>query len=152
MNVDLAFTPQSHWTHQSIIGSANGAFANISLFTPEKFWRRKLYASFRSDTGSNYVVDGFIRFRLKQRLMLEMPWRRTSTGGGNPPELFFQVAGVTQTGVDVVRSDMNSVIQNIFPHNFTVACDTISVEWNISTTSGGAIPMSFFGVLSSNLW
>jgi len=152
MNVDLAFTPQSHWAHQSVIGAANGAFENITLFVPEKFWRRRLYASFRSDTGINYVVDGFIRFRLGSRLMCEHPWRRTGAGGGNPPEIFFQVAGATQSGVDVVRSDMNSVIQNLFPHNFTVACDTISIEWSISTTAAGAIPYSFFGCLSQNLW
>jgi len=152
MNVDLAFTPQSHWVHRSSIGTANGAFEAVSLFVPEKFWRRKLYASWRSDTGLNYVVDGFIRFRLRGRLMFEHPWRRTGAGGGVPPEIFFTAAGTTQTGVDVVRSDIGSVIQNLFPHNFTVACDTISAEWNISTTSGGAVPYSFFGCLSSNLW
>jgi len=152
MNVDLAFTPQSHWTHRSIFGTANGAFENITLNVPEKFWRRKIYASFVSSTAINYVVDGFIRFKLHNRIMFEHPFRRTGSGGGTPPEIFFQVAGATQTGPDVVRSDINSVIQNIFPHNFTVACDTISAEWNISTTSGGASPVSFFGCLSSNLW
>jgi hypothetical protein len=152
MNVDLAFTPQSHWAHRSIRGAANGAFENITLFVPEKFWRRRLYASFISDTGLNYVVDGRISFRLKNRTMFEIPWRRTGSGGGTPPEIFFQTGGATQTGVDVVRSDIGSLIQNLFPHNFTVACDTIAVEWSIATTTAGAIPVSFFGCLSSNLW
>jgi len=148
MNVNLAFTPQSHWAHAGGAGVANGPFQNIILPVPEKMYARKLYAGWRTDTGLNYTVAGEIVFALRGRTMASIPWKRTGTGGGG--EIFFQV-GIA-AGVDTITFEANAVSQIFFPHNFIVACDTISALFSVSTTSGGAVPISFMGCLSSNLW
>jgi len=146
MNVELAFTPQSHWIHFSGSGAANSNFAEPLVRVPTTLYERQVYFSLRSDTGSNYAIGGVLSFYLGGQIMCQQPWRRSGAGSGG--ELFFQ-QGV---GTDAIRFQEIGLSQDILPVKYVVCCDKISFTANENSTSGGARPVWFLGVLSKSLW
>jgi hypothetical protein len=147
MNVDLAFTPQAHWTHIASSGAANSQFPALSLSVPVKLYRRLLYVYLTTlSGGATWAANGSIKFLLNGRTQAEQTYRWSSPQVG---EVLRFATGQTE---DSIRWTIAGTSIDVAPHEFIVACDTIRFDFVDNFTSGGASPMYVFGCKSESHW
>lgn len=152
MNVNLAFTPNTHFEKWQDFGNDGAAFpSEFKLTVPVEFYKRIVYLQFGTDpAGGTFLLTTRLTFTLNGQVTGEIPLKLTSSSSGG-----IQFGdGASEDGIVAWVGD-TPVQLNIAPFEVICACNQIKLTIETQTPAtlpGTHRPIWFFGVKSMHHW
>lgn len=152
MNVNLAFSPNTHYVRETNFGALGTQFPGaIELTVPQNLFKRIIYLRFATDPDNlNFLVTGRITFRISGQVIGEIPLKLS---GSNSPNGTIQFGtGFTEDGL-IIFSGVTPIQLNMVPNEFICACTKITWETQSQTTIPGTHqPVWAFACKSLSHW